>query len=256
MALTKRLDFIQVCTKAFVKPSLAMLPLSCIPGTIDEEARKQRMLAELKIGTEISTLVGPQEIRTFLEHENSEVTAFRRAAGRQRDEAMRAIEIHTNRDEEDRIHGLPMFLLNEPLPLDIPEALNIVCHFPTANNANSKINCDVRATATTVRAMAITKFKRVLGQDQSATIRPEDYLLKFTGYQDYLHGPYKLIEFDHVRRRISSKGVLELSLVLRAPLQQYLEELHQPYRSMVDEVRSRSLRVAVMLLSSNRLRAL
>jgi hypothetical protein len=51
-----------------------------------------------------------------------------------------------------------------------------------------------------------------------------------------LYGSYKLIEFDHVRRRISAKLDLELSLVPRAPLQEYLEDLHAPYRSMVDEV--------------------
>jgi hypothetical protein len=166
------------------------------------------MLAELKIGSEIASLVGPQEIRTFLEHENSEVTAFRRAAGRLRDATMKSIELTTRRDEKDStIVGLPMYLLNEPIPLDVPETLNIICHFPTANNnTNSKINCDgmhpcynrnhnrnrnrgetnqllidggiVRATATAVREMAFSKFKRLLGQNQSASLLSQDYILK------------------------------------------------------------------------------
>ena len=43
-----------------------------------QDARKERMMAELNTGLHIARLVGSEEIQTFMEYEDEEISEFRR----------------------------------------------------------------------------------------------------------------------------------------------------------------------------------
>lgn len=75
----QRVDFIQVCSLAFVTPHFEMIEKSQAKET-DEEARKKRIKSELQLGTQIASLVGSAQLSNFLKFENDEIADFRRCA--------------------------------------------------------------------------------------------------------------------------------------------------------------------------------
>ena len=130
--------------------------------------RKQLMKDELQIGTEISMLVGSEQIQTFMEYENDEISDFRRAAIRYVESmpattmndsfkltpsiprtgahnSLRLEEqkiIEEERDmvsTENTIAGLPEYVLGEPIPMSIPDTITYTCYYP-GDAGNTKLS--------------------------------------------------------------------------------------------------------------------
>eukprot|EP01094_Clydonella_sp_ATCC50884_P017222 TRINITY_DN2958_c0_g3_i1.p1 TRINITY_DN2958_c0_g3~~TRINITY_DN2958_c0_g3_i1.p1 ORF type:complete len:1072 (-),score=431.54 TRINITY_DN2958_c0_g3_i1:1764-4550(-) len=232
-----RVDFLQVCSKAYVTPKLAMIPRTLMPREMEEEARKKRMLRELKAATEISELVGNTELRAFLECENPEITHFRRQGAKYKSECdiellqQQSLE---NVDEQD-IPFLPQYLLNVPLPMVVPDMVSFMCRFPSSD-MNNKVPCSPLQTARDVRDIAFKRYCRALGPEESKKLCATDYLLKVTGSFEFVDGRNQFIAFDYVRDSLSKGELMNFSLVLREPVRRLVQEQRQTYNSMVDDL--------------------
>ena len=75
----QRVDFIQVCSLAFVTPQFEMVEKATAQQT-DDESRKSRIKSEIGLGTTIASLVGSSQLSNFLKFENDEIAFFRRSA--------------------------------------------------------------------------------------------------------------------------------------------------------------------------------
>merc|ERR1712100_905336 len=75
----QRVDFIQVCSLAFVTPQFEMIEKADAKQT-DEEKRKLRIKGEIGLGTSIASLVGSAQLSNFLKFENDEIADFRKNA--------------------------------------------------------------------------------------------------------------------------------------------------------------------------------
>jgi hypothetical protein len=131
-----RVDFIQVCSKSFVTPQFEMKLRTEIPE-INEESRKAKMVEELKLGTEISSLVGSEQVGNFLGFENDEVADFRRAVIQTKAEV--SAKLRDKVAGDSIVSVLPEYLIGEPLPLNVPERLTITARYST--QFNWKVDC-------------------------------------------------------------------------------------------------------------------
>ena len=96
------------------------------------------------------------------------------------------------------------------------------------------------ATAKAVLKVAHSCYKKKLGsknvKEGSQEDNPQHFILKVTGMQEYLDGEHQIIEYDYIRKSIGMKVQIELSLVSRQSIIDYLNELHAGYHSLVDDV--------------------
>ena len=75
------MDFIQVCSKAYVTPQFELVLKDSVKE-IDDNERKSRLKSEILLGNTIGSLIGSEYVSNFLEFENDEIADFRRAAVR------------------------------------------------------------------------------------------------------------------------------------------------------------------------------
>lgn len=234
----QRVDFIQVCTKAFITPQLEMIPRedAKIP---DEKERKDRIKNELKLGTEIATLVGSSQLSNFLQYENAEIADFRRCAVQlKREELKKKLErinqFGAGNYKDPRVRVLPEYLIGEPMPLIIPENVKIVGHFP--GDMKGTVSARPVDTSNQLQEVLFNKFIRSLGEEKAGGKSAADYVLKVTGFEEYLYGDSQLISYDYIRRMISKGEQIEISLIPLEALEEQIKELSSTYTSIVDDL--------------------
>mmetsp|Transcript_419 Transcript_419/g.1446 ORF Transcript_419/g.1446 Transcript_419/m.1446 type:complete len:1166 (-) Transcript_419:175-3672(-) len=235
----QRVDFIQVCTKAFITPQLEMVAKADV-GTLDEEGRKARIKSELQLGTEIAVLVGSSQLTNFLQYENAEIADFRRCAIRLKLQEMekrqerikQAGGISANVDP--RVQVLPEYLIGEPMPLIVPEMFKIVAHFP--GDMSGTVSARPVDRADQLQVTIFNKYIRTVGAEQAAGKKVEQYVLKVTGFKEYLYGQSQLIAYDFIRKAISKAELIEISLVPIADIEDLLSDLSATYSSIVDDL--------------------
>ena len=151
--------------------------------------------------------------------------------------------------KDERVQLLPEYLFGEPMPLTVCEELVISVNFPEngQHNLNGCCKVTVRAveTVNSLKKLIFRKYRITLGAELASKTTEDDYILKVTGFQEYLYGDSQLISYDHIRRCISnysSKGnkfdsePIELTLVPLIDLEETLKELSNTYDSIVDQL--------------------
>jgi len=229
-----RVDFIQVCSRAFVTPNFTMIPVNQMKP-VDESLRKLALKTELLRGTQIDALIGTGFSSTFLELENDEIAALRRSAIKLQRTTFTENPFSESMNENLKRFHLREYILGEPVPLIVPESLRIQANLP----GDIKATVDVRSVerASTLRDMIFNKYKRLAGGIPEDT-QAKDFILKVTGYQEYLFDNSQLLSYDHVRRCLSKDHPIELTLVAIKALEGTELEIQEEPESLVNQLLS------------------
>ena len=139
--------------------------------------------------------------------------------------------------KDQRIHMLPEYLFGEPMPLSLIEDIVLTANFVvtgTAEMSSVKLVTKPVLTAIQVKEMIFDKYKRRNVGESDLTA--EDFILKVTGYQEYMYGSSQLISYDHIRRCISKKDPIELTLVPLSQIEELLQQVSVTHDSIVDNL--------------------
>ena len=119
--------------------------------------------------------------------------------------------------KDKRVFFLPEYLFGEPMPLTLIEDLVIIANVPTTETEEvlqGSFKLVVRSVmrACQLQDQIFQKFKRVC-RTGNKDLDVGDFVLKVTGFQEYLLGNSQLISYDYVRRCISKGEDIALSFV-------------------------------------------
>ena len=145
-------------------------------------------------------------------------------------------ELETSPLKDKRIFMLPEYLFGEPMPLSLIEDIVVSSNFPVSDDAslgNVKVVVKSVLTAMQVKETIFTKYKRSIGETD---LTADDFILKVTGFQEYLYGNSQLISYDHIRRCISKNEQIQLSLVPLSSLEDLLQQVSVTHDSIVDNL--------------------
>lgn len=77
--ITQRVDFVQVCSKAYVTPRFCLIEKRRVK-MLDEETRLDKLKEEILLSNDIALLIGSKHTSNYLEFEDDEIASFRRRA--------------------------------------------------------------------------------------------------------------------------------------------------------------------------------
>jgi hypothetical protein len=85
--------------------------------------------------------------------------------------------------------------------------------------------------------LIVASFKKFSSFSQTAKGKsPTEYILKVTGFQDFLFGPEPIIYYDYIRRSLSKETDIVLSLVETTEIVKQYPKERIDYVSIVDKV--------------------
>ena len=170
----------------------------------------------------------------YLELENKETTSLRAKMTVARKEF--SAELSQKMEEEENMYMLHKYVDSEPMPLKLPAEVTLVICLPR-DGIKKRLRVKPKTIVDEVIGLAFTKYIAVFPQVAEEK-KAEDYILKVTGYQDFLFGPDELVFYDYVRRCISKEQEIVLSLVEREEIVKLHPQEKVDYESIVDEVLS------------------
>lgn len=146
--------------------------------------------------------------------------------------------------KNEKIKLLPEYILGEPMPLHLPEKVLVMAHLPKSEGIYLTIQVRVVDQAFKVRTAIFEKYKNNYlkgGHYSSGDIGiDKDYILKVTGYQEYLYGENQLLAYDYVRKHLNlypdSQIPLEFDLIPIDVLYQSLLSKNENESSIVDKL--------------------
>ena len=123
------------------------------------------------------------------------------------------------------------------MPLHIPEKFFLTAHLPI-DGMYVTMQVSVVEQACKLRSMIFEKYKKkksIGGQSIDDLGKDEDYILKVTGFQDYMYGENQMLSYDCVRKHLSKpdSGLLELTLI---PLSDFSENLNEINTSIATSI--------------------
>ena len=125
------------------------------------------------------------------------------------------------------------------MPLSIIEDVVITVSFPLSEQTNEistkKIEVRPVLMAYQVRDVIFGKISRTAGGTFDG-VNAEDFILKVTGFQEYLYGNSQLISYDYIRKCISRNDSICISLVPLSSLERVLSEASETQQSIVDNL--------------------
>lgn len=247
---------LQVCKKSFVSFPLEMIPR---PSTDvlhenDKLNVREKIMSELNANTEVFELLsnpisGDNPLLQILKSDNDEINSFRkritkvrRAVLKEREALVRQLsEAHSNSKYDTSF--LPQYRESEPLPLNLPNSFIILAYQPAdekdeVQTSTQKFSVTRNQTVAELKSNMFRKYK---GTHPLATGTEEDYIVKVTGFKEYMIGSHKILSYDYIRKCLSKKVTPILSLV---PLKDVDLMIPEPVEdSVVDMILSREKNV-------------
>lgn len=243
---------LQVCRKSFVSFPLEMVPRppTDVLHENDKLNMKEKIMSELNANTEMFELLanpisGDNPLQDILKSDNDEVISFRkritkvrRAVLKEREEVIRKAAQAQGESKYDTSF-LPQYRESEPLPLNVPDSFNILAYQPADEKdevlaSTQTFNVTRNQTVAELKSKMFRKYK---GTHPLATGTEDDYILKVTGYKEYLIGSHKILSYDYIRKCLGKKVTPVLSLV---PLKEVDLMIPEPVEdSVADMILSR-----------------
>ena len=121
------------------------------------------------------------------------------------------------------------------MPLNMPEMLIIAVSFQGAGSMTTMVSIRPVERASKLLDVIFNKYVRTIGE-KAVGLKVDNFILKFTGFQDYLYGENQLITYDHIRRCISKQEQIAVSLIPLVDLETTLCELTHSHHSFVDDL--------------------
>ncbi len=138
------------------------------------------------------------------------------------------------RVQEEDTYMLHKYVDSEPMPLKTPAMINISVNMPLAEKSMRTLQA---APQSSVDDLIVAAFKKFSSFSQTAKGKsPSEYILKVTGYQDFLFGPEPIIYYDYIRRSLSKETDIVLSLVETSEIVKQYPKERIDYVSIVDKV--------------------
>jgi hypothetical protein len=122
------------------------------------------------------------------------------------------------------------------MPLKLPANINISVNMPLAEKSTRTLQVSPQTCLDDVIVAAFKKFSSFSRQEAKGK-SPGDYVLKVTGYQDFLFGSDPIIYYDYIRRCLSKEQDIILSLVETQEIVKQYPKEKIGYVSIVDKVR-------------------
>eukprot|EP01103_Thecamoeba_quadrilineata_P013540 TRINITY_DN3788_c0_g1_i1.p1 TRINITY_DN3788_c0_g1~~TRINITY_DN3788_c0_g1_i1.p1 ORF type:complete len:1188 (-),score=230.45 TRINITY_DN3788_c0_g1_i1:129-3692(-) len=208
----QRDKIIQLCNKAYVTPKLEMIKRESLNTSAafdhTKGEGKKKLLSEITLNTDIATLLDGELLSTYLNYENPEISSFRRD--------INMFRIDLLQDQGFQTNVYPEYVHNEPLPMNVPSKVVLLCYFPNGNGT-TQLAVKPFDTAEEVTVMVFKRYEKMIA-DREEGKTERDYILKVTGKEEYVRGPTKIIDFDFIRKGLSINSILEVSLLLRGTL--------------------------------------
>jgi hypothetical protein len=243
---------LQVCKKSFVSFPLEMIlrPSTDVLHENDKLNVRDKIMSELNANTEVFELLsnpisGDNPLLQILKSDNDEINSFRkritkvrRAVLKEREVIVRQLSAAHSNSKYDTSF-LPQYRESEPLPLNLPNSFIILAYQPAdekdeVQTSTQKFSVTREQTVAELKSNMFRKYK---GTHPLATGTEEDYILKVTGYKEYLIGSHKILSYDYIRKCLSKKVTPILSLV---PLKDVDLMIPEPVEdSVVDMILSR-----------------
>jgi hypothetical protein len=228
-----RVRIMQVCIKTFVVPRLQLV--ECTEENLQlaaeqEGAQKELEVAEIVLQSDLAALI--PSLSKYLELENQDITAYR---ARMTVERAKFTKELAQRVQEEDTYMLHKYVDSEPMPLKVPAMINISVNMPLAEKSMRTLQASPQSS---VDDLIVAAFKKFCAFSQTAAKGkvPGDYILKVTGFQDFLFGPEPIISYDYVRRSLSKEMDIILSLVETSEIVKQYPKERIDYVSIVDKV--------------------
>jgi hypothetical protein len=242
----RRQTFVQACNISYITPHFEVVPKedTGIPTSLDSVVDLEKLDVKKHIQTELEIfeLVGPSLSRTLDAHK-PEVRSFRKTLARLRGEVLRA---RTQMQDTE----LQQFIYSEgePLPLVVPSKVFILAQLPGDTSIRKRIDVDPQLVVEEIRNQVFQKFSMIDKVNSNGKF-PDMYVLKVTGYSEYLVNNvqvsgekrlsahmdgFKLLDYDYIRKCISKKQQIILSLVEASELSEQISEVVED--SIIDKL--------------------
>ncbi len=228
-----RVRIMQVCIKTFVVPRLQLV--ECTEENLQlaseqESVQKDLEVAEIVLQSDLAALI--PSLSKYLELENQDITNYRARMTVERANFTREL---AQRVQEEDTYMLHKYVDSEPMPLKLPAMINISVNMPLAEKSMRTLQASPQSS---VDDLIVAAFKKLCSFSQTAAKGkvPGDYILKVTGFQDFLFGPEPIIYYDYVRRSLSKEMDIVLSLVETAEIVKQYPKERIDYVSIVDKV--------------------
>eukprot|EP01102_Stenamoeba_stenopodia_P009925 TRINITY_DN2950_c0_g1_i3.p1 TRINITY_DN2950_c0_g1~~TRINITY_DN2950_c0_g1_i3.p1 ORF type:complete len:1114 (+),score=230.47 TRINITY_DN2950_c0_g1_i3:111-3452(+) len=230
-----RIGVIQMFAQAHIQPTLEMILRDVSEEEEDKEREsrlKKRLNEDVYINNDIKKLLSADLLRAALTA-NSEALAFRKQMTKLRTELKIGDDIEKT--------YFPRYMDTEPLPLVTPNSILFTCHFITDDQMRSQLSCKPTDTADCLIEKAFKKICMAYKDMQQKTSK--EFILKVTGFKEFLYGDTHIISYDYIRKCLSKELPISLTLFHKETLLKSLRE-----EEVVSETKGSSLVDEVLLL--------
>ncbi len=170
---------------------------------------------ELHLSSQILDIIGSEAASSYFGYLNAEVLSTRRAFMTER---LAYFADRTVAEQSADIFSvLPSYTGCEPMPLSQEKSFILQCNLPASSSAAvCSIAFSGEEPIDDLKATVFRKLSRLEPVLRNDT--PDDYVFKLTGFHDYLYGPHRVMDFDCVRKCVSKRESVVLSLVPKEEL--------------------------------------
>lgn len=227
-----RVRIMQVCAKTFVVPRLQLVERSeenVELAKSQESAQKELEVAEIVLQSDLDALI--PNLAEYLQLDNRDITAYRAKMTVERANFTKELSTQI---QEEATYMLHKYVDSEPMPLRVPPSISININLPLQEKATRGLQASANSSVDELIVAAFRKFQAFSKAAEGK--KPEDYILKVTGYQDFLFGPEPIIYYDYIRRCLSKEQDIVLSLVETNEIVKQYPKEQIGYISIVDKV--------------------
>eukprot|EP00301_Raphidiophrys_heterophryoidea_P003105 c11415_g1_i1.p1 GENE.c11415_g1_i1~~c11415_g1_i1.p1 ORF type:complete len:1225 (+),score=358.02 c11415_g1_i1:46-3720(+) len=187
---------LKYCRENRIVPKIALIRI--------QAPKSAQLTAEQILQEQVASLVGVD----FSEIVDEEISLFRASMAKFR-EKMDELKLQETPDPRDKLVYLIPISLTSPVPPTAPETFLVKVRMPEQDVlVTCKVETKDSVDDTISAAYQKLRLKMMIAEDR----RPTEFIFKLTGFEEYLFGSRRLIEYDCIRSPLKRQQEVDLSM--------------------------------------------